>query len=52
MSAPAEMAAYKHHTAQICTIALWIWMVAALGAYLYQFRDLVGPVLAVLKAGT
>jgi len=27
---------------------LWVWIVVAMAAYLYQFRDLVGPILEAL----
>ncbi len=30
------------------SLMLWVWVVAVLGAYLYMFRDLIGPVLDAL----
>ena len=26
----------------------WLWVLAALGAYLIQFRDLVGPIIQLV----
>ena len=30
---------------------LWLWVATVLVAYLWQFRDLAGPILAVLGLG-
>ncbi len=29
-------------------VFLWVWVGLALAAYLYQFRDMIGPVLDLL----
>jgi hypothetical protein len=32
-------------------VMLWLWVLGMLGAYLWQFRDLADPILAVLRGG-
>ena len=35
--------------APILGVALWIWVAGSLAAYLFQFRDLLAPILSLLK---
>ena len=30
---------------------LWVWVIGAFGAYAFQFRDFVGPILDLLGFG-
>ncbi len=30
---------------------LWLWVIGAFGAYVFQFRDFVGPILDLLGLG-
>ncbi len=30
---------------------LWVWVIGAFGAYVFQFRDFVGPILDLLGLG-
>lgn len=46
-SAPARVER-RRPWARVVTAGLWIWTIAMLTAYLYQFRDLLRPTLALL----
>ena len=35
--------------APIVSAVLWIWVAGSLAAYLFQFRDLLAPILSLLK---
>lgn len=32
-------------------LASWLWVLAALAAYLFQFVDLIGPILQLIGGG-
>ena len=33
----------------ICALFLWLWVLGVLAGYLYQFRDLIGPVARLIN---
>ena len=35
--------------ASLLSTALWIWVAGSLAAYLFQFRNLLAPILSLLK---
>jgi|GEM_PF-5697692 len=33
------------------TFLLWVWVIAVIAAYLFQFRDFIGPLTAKVLGG-
>ncbi len=52
LSAPLSLvrlsANYLWKTRRAVSMVLWLWVLGAFAVYLYQFRDLVGPIVAAL----
>jgi glycosyltransferase involved in cell wall biosynthesis len=52
LTAPLSLASltvnYLWKTRSMVSMVLWLWVLGAFAAYLYQFRDLVGPILTTL----